>query len=70
MLVTFRQAKAQIEALGLRIERTNANDDEVRVHWPKAKAGEGYFTEDLFDAIDTAKAMAAERAQRQKESAA
>lgn len=64
---TMRQARAAIRALGLRVRATGW--DDYRVFWPEDLnfADRGYYTTDLDDAIDTAKAMAAERARRNHE---
>jgi hypothetical protein len=68
--LTMREARATIRATGLRIKSTGW--DDYRVYWPEdAKQTErGYFTTDLEDAIDTAKAMAAERAAKADPTAA
>lgn len=60
--LTLAQARRDVAALGLRIQPTGWND--YRVHWPKDRRNNeaGYFTNDLQDAIDTARAMASERA--------
>jgi hypothetical protein len=59
--LTMREARRQARALGLRIRSTGW--DDYRVYWPEeARDSErGYFTPDLDDALDTARAMAAER---------
>lgn len=66
MTITMREARAKARALGLRIKSTGW--DDYRVYWPEEAndSERGYFTPDLQDAIDTAHAMAAERAAKQQ----
>lgn len=62
MTTTMREARRKLRALGLRIKSTGW--DDYRVYWPEDANNRetGYFTPDLQDAIETAHAMAAERA--------
>ena len=62
--MTFEHARNEIRNLGLNISRKNSADeyritkhDAKRPEWSEAIA---YYTDDLDDAISTAKAMARE----------
>lgn len=73
--VTFTAAKNRIQAMGMRL--TNTGWGDYRVAFRHAKPGDGYFTTDLQDAIDTAAAMkraaderAAEATRQQQEASA
>lgn len=61
--ITLAQARRDITALGLRIKPTGWND--YRVYHPhEQRADLGYFTDDLADAIATARAIHAARSNR------
>lgn len=60
--LTMREARAAVRAVGLRLESTGWDDYRVFHIDDRNNEDRGYFTPDLEDAVDTAKAMAAERA--------
>lgn len=58
---SFNTVRSELRRLGVMLSRTGWGAGEVRVHFPGADASEGYFTEDLADALDKGRAMAAWR---------
>lgn len=58
-MATLKSAKAQLAPLGVTLAKLYGN--EYRVRLKGAPAGEGYFTDDLDDAIATGKEMAKQR---------
>lgn len=60
--LTLRQAQAEVRAMGLRlISNPEYNEFVVRI---PGKPEADYFTDDLKDAVDTARAIAARRTQK------
>lgn len=53
---TQAQAREAIKALGMRFKKTEAGD--FRVSFPDDREAQAYYTDDLDDAVATAKAMA------------
>lgn len=58
--LTFNSAREYIRKLGMALVKTGY-DDELRVRFVGDPPGHGYFTDDLVDAVQTAKAMYAQR---------
>ncbi len=54
--LTLKTAKAQANALGYSLKRTQAGDFKLSTIGDTSPHG-GYFTDSLSDAIDTAKAI-------------
>jgi hypothetical protein len=57
--LTIKSAKSELADLGINLGKTAGGD--FRVRYPDAAPGEGYFTNDLADALATGKQMAIER---------
>lgn len=63
--MTMAQARQILTPLGLVIKKTGY-DNELRVSFKGATADEGYFTDDLDDAVGTGRAMAEQRGKKRK----
>lgn len=59
MKLTLRSAREHLRSLGMALIKTEW--DDYRVRFVGDPPGNGYFTNDLEDAVQTAKAMYAQR---------
>lgn len=64
--LTQAMVKSELNAMGLSFRRT-AWGDEFRVNYRGGTEDSAYYTDDLSDALDTGKAMAAALAKRTRE---
>lgn len=61
--ITFKAAADELRPLGVSLTRTAVPGEfRVALAGQPARKAQGYFTEDLQDAVNTGRAMAAERA--------
>jgi putative N-acetylmannosamine-6-phosphate epimerase len=67
-MMSLKQAKDTLRPLGIRIERL-VDTDEYRVNFAKAdRELSAYYTDDIYDAVQTGKAMAAHTTARHRNS--
>lgn len=61
--IRYSQARAMLASIDVRLAKTGEGD-EMRVYLPGSAKDEGYFTDDLCDAVETGIAMSREAHQK------